>query len=201
MSSTYTLRVEETNPVDRTITLKVWATASASILDTAFTRGFVLGSLADGPYGASGTDYDNRKSLIASWAKTRYTNALANEGFPALFYENDPSKTAEKEAFLDRYCTHVEVLRIANYSNYSSDVEGEMWARAKQLHADKQDIFAVYQHYFLRAHMTDEKWATAYCVGDVIESSSFEVFPEDSKNPYNGASRFAGIPTTFFRAQ
>ncbi|MFV8755560.1 hypothetical protein ACNOYE_33845 [Nannocystaceae bacterium ST9] len=199
MTATYTLLVEATNPVDRTLTLKVWATPAASILDTAFTRGFVLGSLMGGPSGTRKAEYDARKSVTASWAKTRYRNALADLEFPTLFYDDDPEKAGEKEAFLDRYCTHVEVLRIVNHSNYSSEVEDAMWARVKALHAANQDIFAAYQHYFLHAHMTDEAWATAYQVGDVIESSSFEVFPEDSKNPYRGASRLANVSITRFQ--
>jgi hypothetical protein len=198
VSATFTLQVEEINLADRTVTLKVWATAAASILDTAFTRGFVLSSLTNGPFGASKSAYEKRASLVGSWAKTPYKNALANETFPAFFYESDPSRNGEKEAYLDQYCTRVEVLRLVNHASYSSEIEDVMWARAKQLHAAKQDIFAAYQHYFLRVYMTDAKWATAYAVGDVIESSSFEVFPEDSKNPYKGTARLNGIPMTPF---
>jgi hypothetical protein len=201
MSATFTLQVEAIDSVDLTVTLKVWATAAASILDTAFTRGFVLSSLTNGPYGASKSDYEKRNGMIASWAKSRYKNALANEAFPSFLYEEDPSKNAEKEAYLDRFCTHVEVLRLANFARYSSEIEAQMWARAEKLHAEKKDLFEAYQHYFLRVHMSDAKWATAYAVGDVIESSSFEVFPEDSKNPYTGTSRFDGIPRTLFRDQ
>ena len=198
MSATFTLQVEEITSVDLTVTLKVWATASASILDTAFTRGFVLSSLTNGPYGASKSDYESCKSMIASWAASRYKNALANEVFPGVLYEDDPSKNAGKEAYLDRFCTHVEVRRLVNFSRYSSETETRMWARAEKLHAEKKDIFEAYQHDFFRVHMTDAKWATAYAVGDVIESSSFEVFPEDSRNYCTGTSRLDGIPKTLF---
>ena len=94
MSATFTLQVEAIDSVDLAVTLKVWATAAASILDTAFTRGFVLSSLTNGPYGASKSDYEKRNGMIASWAKSRYKSALANEAFPSFLYEEDPSRGA-----------------------------------------------------------------------------------------------------------